>query len=117
LWQEMDSLASSHGLPARVIDHLMFDAVRGYRIRRSTYLKAAEIEQRTASRDLARLVDLGILVPRGETRGRHYVAGEVLAELRQRQRQARRPLQDPYPWMRTALVAGTESPRPGSLSG
>ncbi len=103
IWGELDTLAATHTLPDRVID-LLYDAILGYRIRRSGYVKSSGIEDRTASRDLARLVDVGLLVARGETRGRHYVAGEVLADLRRQCRKRRRPLVDPYPWMRAELA-------------
>src|SRR5689334_21201317 len=83
IWDELDRLVASNGLPDRVTDQL-YNAVLGYRIRRSGNAKAADVEERTASRDLGRLVDLGLLIARGETRGRHYVAGSVLIDLRDR---------------------------------
>jgi hypothetical protein len=49
-------------------------------------------------------VDLGILVPRGEARGRHYTAGDVLTDLRRRCQERRRPLKDPFPWMKERLA-------------
>jgi hypothetical protein len=49
----------------------------------------------------------GILVPRGNGRGRYYVAGSPIQEIQERRRASRKPLQDPYPWMRGKL---TEKP-------
>lgn len=43
--------------------------------------EGVEISDLTASRDLRALVGAGLLVAVGETRGRHYIAGD---ELRQR---------------------------------
>jgi Fic family protein len=103
IWDELDHLVAGNALPDRVTAQL-YDAVLGYRLRRSTYAKATSTEERTASRDLGRLVDVGILVPRGEARGRHYVAGEVLTDLRRRCQERRRPLKDPFPWMRERLA-------------
>ena len=103
IWDELDRLVAETGLPDRVTDQL-YNAVLGYRIRRSGYAKAAEVEERTASRDLGRMVDLGMLRARGETRARHYIAGEALSELRERCRARRRPLKDPVPWMRGRLA-------------
>lgn len=103
IWDELDRLVAENRLPERVTAQL-YDAVLGYRLRRSTYAKATDSEERTASRDLGRLVDLGILVPRGEARGRHYVAGDVLTDLRRRCQERRRPLVDPFPWMRQRLT-------------
>ena len=82
LWLAFDELADQHKLPERVADEL-FDASLGFRIRRSTYVRRADIEQRTATRDLYRLTELGLLRPVGETKGRHYVMGDRLAALRQ----------------------------------
>jgi hypothetical protein len=59
----------------------------------------AGIEERTATRDLGRLVSVGLLEAVGTTRGRHYVAAESLIELRSRLRSTREPLDDPYPWL------------------
>jgi Fic family protein len=108
IWTELDTLLARHHLPARVTD-LLYEAVLGYRVRRASYVKTAGVEERTASRDLAALVELGILTARGETRGRHYVAGQILADLHQSCRERRRPLADPYPWIRAELAKGTDS--------
>jgi Fic family protein len=102
IWAELDRLVAGSHLPERVTD-LLYEAVLGYRLRRSGYVKATGIEQRTASRDLGRLVDLGLLVARGETRGRHYTAGQRLVGLRTGCRQRRRPLTDPYPRLKGSL--------------
>jgi DNA-binding IclR family transcriptional regulator len=42
-----------------------------------------QITDATARRHLTRLTELGLLEPRGEKRGRYYVAGRELGELRQ----------------------------------
>ena len=104
VWTELDEIARSQNLPDRVLN-LMFEAHIGYRVRRSGYIKDAEIDTRTASRDLARLVDGGILHPHGETRGRHYTAGPVLMEVRKHRSTEVQPITDPYPWLRQQLAA------------
>ena len=48
-----------------------------------------------ASRDLRALVDAGLLVPHGERRGRHYVAGEWLVQARNATR-AKKVTTDPF---------------------
>jgi hypothetical protein len=60
LWQGLDVVIADNGLAERVADEL-FDASLGFRIRRSSYIRRAEIEQRTATRDLTRLTQLGLL--------------------------------------------------------
>jgi Fic family protein len=101
-WDELDWLAAKHGLPDRTID-AMFDAVLGYRVRRGGYIKRTQVSDQTATRDLAALAAAGLLLPQGTGRGRHYVAGEPLRDIQRRLRDQRRPLADPYPWMRAKL--------------
>jgi Fic family protein len=104
IWQELDQLTAAHHLPERVTN-LLYEAVLGYRIRRGGYVKIAGIEERTASRDLAQLVEVGLLRGIGERRGRHYVAGQVLLDIRGHCRDSRRPVVDPYPWLPAQLLA------------
>ena len=97
LYVVIDELIARYRLPERVADPL-FDAALGGRVTRPTYLKRVEpLENRTATRDLQRLADLGLLVSHGQTRGRYYVAGGELALVRDRLRRERSPLRDPYP--------------------
>ncbi len=105
-WIELDQLIAKHDLPDRVID-AMFDAVLGYRVRRATYLKRAEVTDQTATRDLAALASEGILTAHGNGRGRYYTAGEPLSQIQERRRARRAPLRDPYPWMRAKLSQPT----------
>ena len=101
-WIELDTLTSAHSLPERTTD-AMFDAVLRYRVRRATYLKHAQVTEQTATRDLAALASAGIIEPRGTGRGRYYVAGQALRQIQEDRRSRRRPLRDPYPWMRARL--------------
>lgn len=107
VWQDLDGLIAEHGLPDRVTDEL-YDAFIGFRIRRSTYVNRAQVEQRTATRDLTRLSELGLLSSVGETSGRHYVAGPVLRRLRDGIVADRAPATDPYPWLRARLAQPAE---------
>src|SRR5580693_807553 len=102
-WSELDVLAQEHGLPERTLD-AMFDAVLGYRVRRSGYMKRTGVTEQTATRDLTALASAGILSPHGTGRGRHYTAGEPLHTIQDRRRATRKPLRDPYPWMRAKLA-------------
>ena len=105
IWAVLDALVGTHNLPERVTD-MLYEAVLGYRVRRSGYMKVSEVEKHTATRDLGRLADLGLLRPQGETRGRYYTAGERLIELRTESRRRRPALTDPYPWLRARLAQG-----------
>jgi Fic family protein len=102
-WSELDSLIAEHSLPERSID-AMFEAVLGYRVRRASYLKRTGVEDQTATRDLAALANVGVLIPHGKGRGRFYTAGEPLQQIQQSRRARREPLTDPYPWMRPRLA-------------
>lgn len=103
IWAELDGLIGANRLPDRLAG-ILYEAVLGYRVRRSGYMKLAGIEKHTATRDLSRLAELGLLQTRGETRGRHYVAGQRLRELRDECRKRRPELVDPYPSMRKWLT-------------
>lgn len=101
-WTDLDRLLTEHDLPERTME-AMFDAVLGYRVRRAGYLKRAEVTEQTATRDLAALASAGILTAYGNGRGRYYAAGEPLKQIQERRRAGRKPLRDPYPWMRARL--------------
>lgn len=96
LWTTIDSLVSLHRLPDRAAEAL-FDALLGLRVTRPAYVKRADVEERTATRDLSRLVELDLLEPHGNTRGRFYSAGAPLREQMKQIRSQRSPLSDPYP--------------------
>ncbi len=87
LWVELEKIASRHHLQDRTVAAL-FDAAIGLRLRNSTYRAwsaggSDEITEATASRDLRQMVDAGLIVPRGEKRGRYYVGHQSLREIRQ----------------------------------
>lgn len=98
LWSKVDGFMAEHGLPDRTGDPL-FDAMLGLRVRRTGYVKRSGVEDRTATRDLARLTDLGLLEAHGATRARTYVAGSPLTAATAQVRASRRPVSDPYPWL------------------
>ncbi len=109
-WALIDSLISQHGLPDRSGDAI-FDGLLGLRVTRPSYVKRSEVEDRTATRDLARLVELGLLEPHGQTRARYYTAGALLREQMQKLRDQRVALKDPYPGMISEITA--EAAQPG----
>lgn len=88
LWMELEVLASKHKLAERTIPAL-FDAAYGLKIRNVTYRATLadggeDITEQTATNDLRKLVDAGILEAVGERRGRHYVACTSVLAIRQR---------------------------------
>jgi hypothetical protein len=116
IWKELDELISTNHLPERMTG-MLYEAVLGYRIRRPGYMKLTGVEKHTATRDLGRLVDLELLHARGETRGRHYLAGDRLRQLRQECRQRRRPIVDPYPWFKTRLASALPGEQDAAATG
>ena len=112
-WKALDVLSQTHGLPERTAAE-MYDATLGFRIRRATYVKRASIEERTASRDLARLVELELLSAVGQTKGRHYVAGPTLRTIRADVVRSRPTINDPYPWMAARLRTSTPTTETGN---
>ncbi|MET9485890.1 Fic family protein [Nocardia sp. NPDC006630] len=103
-WSRLDDLVAAQRLPDRATD-ILYDALIGFRIRRHGYLTRAGIDERTASRDLKALTDIGLLSARGETRARHYVAGDQLLDLKMHLREdVPRTIVDPYPRLRAELL-------------
>src|SRR5580658_425282 len=78
LWGRCEEIVARYGLPDRAIGALC-DASRGLRIQNWYYRvtvresEGSEIDTTTAGRDLRAMVDRGLLLARGETRGRFYI--------------------------------------------
>lgn len=104
LWEESAALVAERGLPERTTNAL-FDAASGFRVRRPGYAKLADVENRTATRDLQQLVDAGLLIAQGQTRGRFYTASSLVAELAGGTGRRVNPLEDPYPGLDTEIRA------------
>jgi Fic family protein len=87
LWNACLAIAGDKGLPERCAAGVM-DAAYGLRLRRRSYRSSVEavtgdeISDLTASRDLKAMVDAGMLTAVGERRGRYYLAGDEVTELR-----------------------------------
>ena len=103
LWDGCEQLAHAHRIADRSVAALC-DAARGWRVRRSLYVKLVAdatgeaITDATATRDLQALVGAGVLQAEGERRGRSYMAGEPLRAVWAAIRAERppRPTDDPY---------------------
>jgi Fic family protein len=80
VWTEIEHVIQMKGAPERSITAL-FDAASGYRIKRTHYMNSTGVSDQVASRDLKILVDLGLLVAEGETRGRIYDASPALHDI------------------------------------
>lgn len=94
LWNRLEEMLEQRGLPYRMINALM-DAASGRKVRNPVYRKDAEVSSQIAKRDLKELADQQLLMPKGERRGRIYVASPVLEDL-WRQTRISRGISDPF---------------------
>jgi len=65
----------------RLMDRMAWalaDASMGVKIRNSTYRNQVEISNESASKDFRTLVENGLLIPKGERKGRYYEASDTL---------------------------------------
>jgi hypothetical protein len=77
-WTSLEALAERHAWPDRLVialEHSLFDGVE-----RAAYAGEAGISLASASSDLRRLVDAGLVVQRGRTRSTRYLASTTLRE-------------------------------------
>jgi Fic family protein len=94
LWDALEEELARRGVHPRMILALA-DAAVGLRVRNATYRSIAEITENLASKDLKNLVAQNLLIPRGEKRGRFYVASESLQAIRMKTRETRK-VEDPF---------------------
>ena len=105
-WEIIDQLLNSHHLADRMAD-AVFEAWLGSQLTRPVYAKHTGLDIRTATRDLTRLVEAGMLQSHGQTKGRYYTAGPQLLDARDALRRDRQPLSDPYPGLMTTIANAT----------
>ena len=104
VWQSVEARRAGAGLPERV-EAALVTASFGRRVWNSLYRKYGDVSEQVASRDLKKLTDLGLLVARGERRGRVYVGSEKLLALRRSLAEARFA-EDPF------TLAAKKQPKP-----
>lgn len=95
VWSQLETLIKQHRLPERTISGLYLATV-GFRVRNAMYRTDAEVSDLVASRDLAMLVARGLLTPKGERRGRYYVAAQPLQAIRKDLDSRRKQIEDPF---------------------
>ncbi|MEE8486444.1 MAG: Fic family protein [Acidimicrobiia bacterium] len=102
LWDELERVVDRSRVPERAI-HALYDAAMGWRIRRSTYQAVLDnagesISEQAATRDLKSLVEAELLAAHGEKRGRFYVSGPTLQQVRNEMVHRRPPRDDTDPF-------------------
>jgi Fic family protein len=82
-WSALEELVEERGWPDRLVIALEQGQFQG--VDRASYAAEAGVSAPTASNDLRRLLDAGLIVQRGAGRSTRYVASEALrAHLRRR---------------------------------
>jgi Fic family protein len=94
IWEGVVRLIQREKLPDRC-ELPLVDAAYGLRITRPRYVTEADVTEFVASRDLKRISDTGLLLPKGEKRGRFYVGSPELRKLYQNIKD-NNPAPDPY---------------------
>jgi len=75
-WAYLEALVERRGWPDRLVIALEQSLFRG--TERAAYASEADVSDATASGDLRRLLDAGLIVRRGRGRTTRYVASDVL---------------------------------------
>jgi Fic family protein len=110
LWDRCEQLAARHHLPTRSVGALC-DASRGWRLRRSLYIKVVQssageaITDATATRDLRVIAEAGLLERQGEKRGRQYHPTAELRAVWESIRSQRPPRAEADPYLALAQPA------------
>lgn len=71
-FERMHQLGDSRGLSFRQVEALIYAASAG-KMTRQDYMEISNVSAETASRDLAKLLRLGLVTAHGNTRSRYYV--------------------------------------------
>lgn len=94
-WGLLEEAVERTKLPTRTIEAL-FDATFGLKVRNASYRTAVqsaspdyEISNQTATKDLNRMVQAGLLTKKGTKRGSYYVAARSLVDIRSAHRDQR----------------------------
>jgi len=113
VYAEVTAIAASMGLPDRA-EVTLVDAAYGMRIRAGRYREDNEISDVVASRDLRRMVDLGLLVPHGEKRGRFYTGSKQLRDIAAKHKVSGQA-EDPYVLIRSRTIDPAAPLLPGMV--
>jgi len=104
IWEEMVKLVAQSKVPQRA-DLTLVDAAYGLRITRTRYMSSTNVTEYVASRDLKKIADVGLLIPKGEKRGRFYIGSKQVRQIFMRA-QDTTPAPDPYEVIKSATAHG-----------
>jgi Fic family protein len=111
LWIALEAEVKRRKINERVVGALV-DAAIGLRVKNPAYRNQANITNQVAKYDLKRLADQGLIVPKGEKKGRYYLASQYLLDLRKQTRLSE-IIKDPF----TELEEEAEKERQPELPG
>jgi Fic family protein len=77
-WSGLEDLVEKRGWPDRLVIALEQSVFAG--VDRASYMSEADVSAPTASNDLRRLLDAGLVVQRGKGRNTRYIASNALRE-------------------------------------
>jgi Fic family protein len=100
IYDDVVGLVDKHGLHERTALALI-EAAAGLRVRNASYRVSADISNNLASRDLKALVNTGLLIAKGERRGRHYIPGDAVLAIKSRHTLPR-GIDDPFESVETS---------------
>jgi Fic family protein len=111
VYEEVSGVAGAMKLPDRAEVSLV-DAAFGLRVRAGRYREENEISDVVASRDLRKMVDLELLMPHGEKRGRYYTGAPKLREIAAKHKMPGKA-ENPYTLIRSRSDAKSAPLLPG----
>jgi Fic family protein len=114
LWTAVTTEVKRLGLMDRTC-WAVADAAIGIKVRNSGYRKAVDISNESASKDLKALVDAGLLIPKGERKGRYYEASDSLKQIANASYIPRKE-RDPFALLEAGLVKQMQPELPGMAS-
>jgi hypothetical protein len=80
------------------------------------YRTQTNVSNQVAKYDLKRLADEGLLIPKGEKKGRYYLAGERVLEIRKQTRSGPKGNLDPFEELKEMREKGRQPELPGLAS-
>lgn len=114
VYDEVVELSRSMKLPERA-EVTLVDASFGRRIRAGRYREENELSDVVASRDLRKMVDLELLIPHGEKRGRFYTGAPTLRDIAAKHKVSGQA-EDPYELVRSRASATSDPLLPGLVA-
>jgi Fic family protein len=107
LWALLEAEVQRLGIPDRAVLAL-FDAAQRFRVSNRVYQEHAELSEHAGGRDLKRMVEAELLEPKGEKRGRYYIATPRLLSLAETSWEQERGLEhvDPFADVQLSPFAG-----------